>query len=570
MKTLNWPIVTFFVVSSLLVTQCTPSTPSPAKVPTTEEMEVPPSTQEALTEEVEVPPSTEEAMKEEKTLIIATPALAVSLDPCYSLTLTTAEVQENVYAFWLIPELVEGPGGVPIENTAAGEAAMKPEAVESWEVLEDGTVYRLHLRKDIIDSFGNQLKAEDAKWLFDRTRSLDACSWLMDGLSITEEDQVKVLDDYTLEITLPGPNPIFLRVLYVMNHSALGAATARQHATDSDPWAEEWLKRNAPATGPYMVEEWAAGEEMVLVRNPNWFGAPPAIDKIVYRQVPEAANRVALVIAGEADIAREIDQGQLDRIDQSGEADAVCVAGNVFVYMGLNTEKGPTADAAVRRALAYAVPYQDILDSAYRGRAEPLWSFITADTPNVVPAEDNPYELDLEKARELLTEAGYPDGFPFSVLVNNSIPEHERMAVLIKDSFSKIGVDLQIDKKPVAAFTDKAFARDLESVIHQDYSIVLDATYQTFLWLDDGPPPNVNFVGYTDPEFSQLMVETITMEEGPERAEKQKRMQELVINDSPWLFLANAPTCYGMQKTVAGYTWHLSNQMHFRYMDISQ
>jgi peptide/nickel transport system substrate-binding protein len=455
-----------------------------------------------------------------------------------------------------------------MDNTSGGEAAMRGAAFESWERSEDGTVYTMHLRRDIVDSFGNPLKAEDAKWIFERTMAEPNCKYITNNLTLTSPDQIKVVDDYTLEFTLPGPNPVFLRTLYVHNSTPFGVATARQHATNEDPWAEEWLKMNAPATGPYMVESWKAGESLVLVRNPNWYGEPPAIDRVIYRLVPEAASRVALLIAGDVDIAHRLDKDQLDTVDQAEGSSAICVPAQFFTFVGLNTQKGVTANREVRQALAYAVPYEDILSSVYGGRADPLWSFVPGNHPNVLPRSANPYKYDLEKAKELLTEAGYPDGFDLNLLVSSAIPEHQRIAVLIKDSFAKIGVNVTIDMKPHAAYEDRAFARDVEAVIVEDFSMVLDVTYAAGLMLPDSPPPNMNYTGFTNPEFSQLREEGLVMPEGPERAAKQIRMQEIMIEESPWLFLANPRTCYGIRDNVVGYTWHVSNKMRLDDLDI--
>lgn len=506
---------------------------------------------------------------EEKTLVYVTPSLAVSVDPCDIPGLQTAEIIQNLYAPWIDYRTVEGENGVRMDDVAAGEEGVKPGVIESWEVSDDNTVWTLHLRQDIVDSAGNPFKAEDAKWVFDRHHHKGQCAFIVNSLNVPDEGQVQVLDEYTLQVTLPAPNPIFLRVLTVNNAWPFGAATARHQGTADDPWASEWLKRNAPAIGPYMLESWTPGVEMVLVRNPSYFGPPPAIGRVIYRQVPEASNRVALIASGDAHVARDLSQEQLDRLDQTPGAQAWCIAANQWVRMTLNTSEGPTADPKVRQALAYAVPYQQILDSVYRGRAGPMGSYITPAYPNVVEQEAFPYTLDLDKAKQLLADAGQADGFDLTLTINAGFPEHERIAVLIRDSFAKIGINVQIDKKPGAAYLDTAMAHDVQATVDQNYAIVMDATYHAFVWIGPGDPPNLNFSTFTDEEFNKLLTDTVAMPEGPERAEKQKRIQEIVIEQVPEIPLANAPTCWGIRDTVTGIAWHTHNQLIFSDLDLS-
>ena len=160
---------------------------------------------------------------------------------------------------------------------------------------------------------------------------------------------------------------------------AFGAATARKHVTSDDPWAYNWMKTNSPATGPYMLQKWTPGVEQVLVRNPHWFGPKPDIDKIIYRQVPSDSNRLALLLNGSAQIARDLTQDELDNVSKSSDkgVTATCIAANQFVYVALNFASGPTSKLAVRQALAYAVPYDNINSSVYHGRAKRLYGMVT-------------------------------------------------------------------------------------------------------------------------------------------------------------------------------------------------
>jgi peptide/nickel transport system substrate-binding protein len=510
--------------------------------------------------------------QEEKTLVYVTPSLALTMDPCFLPGQQTAEIIQNLYRPWTNYAQVEGPDGLMMDDTASGEANMQPGVLESWETSEDGTVWTLHIRPGVMDNFGNELVADDMMWVLKRTSEAGGCKFVTDTMNLHDVDQqVKVLDDYTLEVTLPAPNPLFLRALNVNNGWPFGSE-ARKHATEDDPWALEWMKRNAPSIGPYMLESWEPGVQQVLVRNPNYYGPAPDIGRIIYRQVPESANRVALLISGDAQIGRDLTQDELDALEQADGVRAECIAANQFVYVALNFAEGkPTADPKVREALAYAVPYQDIIDSVYRGRAKPLYGFTTESYAHFVGAEAFPYTTDYEKAKQLLAESSYPDGFDATILVDAGIPEHERVAVLLQDSFAQIGVNLTIDKKPTAAHRELAFGRQFgDMVFDQNYSFIMDPDYHALTWLPNGPPPNFNYGNFVDKEFNDIQAQGVAMADGEERDKLMKRLQEIAIEQLPWLSIANAPTCFGMSDRVQGYIWHTHNQVNFDELTLSE
>lgn len=510
--------------------------------------------------------STSSSTTGSKTVVYATPSLALTMDPCFLPGQQTAEIVQNLYWEWVNYKVQPGSNGIAVDDTQDGEAGMTSGVLDSWEVSSDGTVYTLHIHKGVIDSFGNELKADDMRWILDRTVHSAGCNFVTNTESITDvAKQVKVVDDYTLQVTLPAPDAQFLRALNVNNGMAFGPE-ARKHTTASDPWAYEWMKRNAPSIGPYMLQSWTPGVEQVLVRNPHWFGPKPDIDKIIYRQVPEDANRLALMLNGSAQIARDLTQAELDTLSQnSGKGvNATCIAANQFVYVALNFAAGPTSKLAVRQALAYATPYADILSSVYHNRAKRLYGMVTGNYVDYLGDSAYPYGTDVAKAKQLLASAGYPNGFTATILVDAGQPIHSQIAVLLKDAFSNIGVTLNIDQKPTAAFQDAAFGRKFgDMVLDQNYSFILDPDYHSQVWVAYGPPPNFNFGAFVNQEFISLQKAGVVTPEGPQRATDMKRMQQIFNDQVVWLSIANAPTCFAFSNKLTGFVWHTHNQIIF-------
>lgn len=176
--------------------------------------------------------------------------------------------------------------------------------------------------------------------------------------------------------------------------------------------------------------------------------------------------------------------------------------------------------------------------------------------------DDYPYQTDYDMARQILEEAGYGDGLDLTVLVNADFPEHERIAVILKDSFARIGVNLTIDKKPGAAFYDQVQNHEFPDLaIGQNYSVILDPLYHANVWFSPSPPPNINLGGFGTDEFREIMRAAAAIPEGPEYSEYMRRLQEIVVEEVGWLSFANAPSCYGWSERVSGYVWHTHSQL---------
>lgn len=504
-----------------------------------------------------------------KTLVYAAPALPVTFDPCFIQGPQTAEILTNIYSTWTYYKVGPLAGGQSGDVTSSGEAGVGPGMFQSWELSPDGTVYTLHVRQGAKDSYGNETTADDSKWLLSRYASFGGCPYITNNLGITDVNkQVVVTDKYTLKVTLAAPDPIFLRMLTVNNGAALGSEV-RKHTTAADPWGGDWAKNNAAATGPYKVESLTPGVQLILVANPNFYGTQPKISKIIYKQVPSDANRVALLESGQVQIARDLTQDELNNVGKSTSATVNCTSANDELNIAMNAATGPTANVQVRKALAYAVPYADILQSVYNGRATRIYGMVPAIYPGYIGDDKYPYNTDYAKAKQLLSAAGYPNGFNATVAIDSDVPEHERTAILLQNSFKQIGITLSIDKKPAAAYSDAIQNRTYgEFAIWQDHSLVVDVAYHSLLFLGTSPPPSHNFSGWINPQLDGLGKQSLGVS-GPPRDALLQQIQTIFNDNLPWLALANTPTCFSFTKNVSGYAWHTFNQVYFSDLSLS-
>ena len=504
-----------------------------------------------------------------KTLVYATPALPLTFDPCLINGQQTAEILTNLYSTWTYYKVGTLASGQPGDSTATGEAAIGPGMLQSWEVSSDGTTYTLHIRQGAKDSYGTEMTADDMKWLLSRYVNFGGCPFIAANLGITDANkQVVVKDKYTLTVTLAGPDAIFLRMLTVNNGAALGAEV-RKHTTAADPWGGDWAKNNAPATGPYKVGSFTPGVQLTLVANPNFYGAKPSITTIIYKEVPSDANRVAVLDSGQVQAARDLTQDELNTIAQSPGAAVSCTTANVELNVAMNTANGPTSNVQVRQALAYAVPYSDILQSVYNGRAGRLYGMSPAIYPGFIGSDKYPYNTDYTKAKQLLSAAGYANGFNATLAIDSDVPEHERTAILLQNSFKQIGVTLAINKMPAAAYTSALQNRTFgDLAIWQDSSLVADIAYHSLLFLSTSAPPSHNFSGWINPQVDALGKQSLQVA-GASRDAILQQIQVIFNANLPWLPLANTPTCFAFTKNVSNYTWHMTNQVYFSDLKIS-
>jgi peptide/nickel transport system substrate-binding protein len=344
------------------------------------------------------------------------------------------------------------------ENWVFDLENIRGELAERYVISPDGMKITFYLRKDAKFQDGTPVTAEDVKWSLDRAVSAKslAAAQLLTG-SMTKPEQFKVIDASTFEVTLPKPDRLALSNLATVYPIIINSKVAKSHATAEDPWAQGWLKENTAGSGAYSVETFKPGEQIILKRNEAWSrsadGKPAAFKRVISQTIPEAATRANLVERGDADLAIDLQANDAASLATKGKVKVVSTPQyNAVSFVSFNTQVAPFNSIKVRQAIAYALPYDDMFKAALFGRGKPLFNATWKDGP---PSADfpiqQPVKLDLVKAKQLLTEAGYPNGFetPFAFNLGQANIA-EPMAALIKESLAKINIKVDIQKLPDA------------------------------------------------------------------------------------------------------------------------
>ena len=449
---------------------------------------------------------------------------------------------------------------------------IEPELAESFTAAPDGKSFTFKIRRNAKFHDGSPVTAHDVKWSYDRAVSVGGFpTFQMAAGSLTKPEQFTVVDDYTFRVDLPKPDKLALPDMAVVVPAIFNSKLAKQHATDKDPWAMDWMKTNSAAGGAYKLEKWAPGQETVLVRNDDWKSGPlPKIKRVIMREVPSTGNRRALMERGDADIS--VDMPQKDAAELvAGKDGKYKVVGvpieNSLKYIGMVTTMKPFDDVRVRQAIAYATPFDQIYKTAIYGRGIPMSGGPAGAPKDAAWPQPFPVSTDLAKAKKLLAEAGYPDGFETTISIDlGDATASEPEAVLLQQSLAQIGIKTTIEKIPGANFRSAMLQKNRPLHI-ASFGGWLNFPDYYFFWGYHGQNAVFNTMSYKNPKMDAL-IDAARYESDPAKY-KQDVMGfiKLSIDEMPRVPLYQQILDVGMQKNIKGYTYWFHRQLDVRQIE---
>jgi peptide/nickel transport system substrate-binding protein len=448
------------------------------------------------------------------------------------------------------PIELEGGIQVPVGDPNEFDAM----AAESWEWNEDMTEITFTLREGLKFPDGSPLTAEAVKFSQDRLVDVQAVGYFLYSMvGLQEKDQFQVVDDRRIKFLLPKPSSLLFGNMAMFYGSAiLNPKELKPNASASDPSGQTWLKTNAAESGPYVLKEWKVGSGWTLEANPNYWN-PPKTERVQFQIVPEPQQRQLLLRRGEIDFTSGIPLKDLASLREDPNLSVLSIPSREVVWAGFDVTRKPFDDPRVRQAISYAVPYETILNEVTRGEAPQLKSPIPEGTPTSDSSFWN-YDTNPDRARELLAEAGFPDGFRTELAVQIGKPEDEQTAVWIQQGLQEAGIQVQINKMPGAAFTERLQNRQHGFFIHNWISINNDPFYHLF-WLFSADC--CTYGKYQTSKVMDLVNEWINQPpDAPGREEASREAQRIIVEDAAWVFLYQPPHTYAMRKNVEGFTYY--------------
>ncbi|MGJ5040182.1 ABC transporter substrate-binding protein [Bradyrhizobium sp. HKCCYLRH1062] len=450
-------------------------------------------------------------------------------------------------------------------DTITGELA------ESYQVSSDGLKITFKLRPDAKFQDGSPVTAEDVKWSLDRcvTAPILGKAQLLTG-SLTSADQFKVIDPLTFEVTLPKPDKLALPNLATVYPIIINSKLAKAHATAEDPWALNWTKENAAGSGAYIVETFKPGEQVIAKRNEAWNRGTPdkpaAFKRLIIQSVPEPATRANLVERGDADLVIDLQASDVQSLEGKGKLKVISTPQyNAVTFISMNNTIPPFDNVNVRRAIAYALPYDDMFKAALFGRGAPLYGATWADgkPPSGGYPIPQPIKLDLEKAKAYLKDAGMPDGFSTTFSFNvGQAATAEPMAALVKESLAKIGIKVDIQKLPDAqmstAINEKKLPFFTEGIVAWLPST--DYFYRNFYT----GKQRWNYSSTDNAELEKIAQEARFEADKAKYEEQGKALNAIHFDQMFQIPIWQAAQDAVMQPTVDGYVYQFTRQVDYR------
>ena len=338
---------------------------------------------------------------------------------------------------------------------------IEPALATSWEIVSP-TTWRFTLRKDVKFHDGSDFTAEDV--LASLQRVSDETSPLKGNLPAFQS--ATVVDDHTIDIELNGAYPLLLNDLtniHIFDKGWLVANNAEK-PTDVSAGVEGYATFNTNGTGPFKLESRTPEAQTVLVVNDAWWDDPAHnLTRIEFQPISSAATRVAALLSGEVDFVDSAPVQDLPRLEQADNLTVLERTDLRTVMLGFNRRpelvaggENPMNDLRVRQAMQMAVDMELIHDKVMRGKSRNAGTLVAPSIPGYSEALDTPVAYDPEKAKELLAEAGYADGFEFDfVCTNESYVNEEQFCQAIASMWSRVGLKPKLDIGPTAKQTPK-------------------------------------------------------------------------------------------------------------------
>ncbi|PBB21270.1 ABC transporter substrate-binding protein [Mesorhizobium sp. WSM4313] len=388
---------------------------------------------------------------------------------------------------------------------------------ESWAVSDDGKVYTFKLHSGVKFHDGSAFSADDVKFSLDRARAKDSLNPQKQLFAhITD---VTAVDPATVKVSLDGPQGSFLSDMGQVAAVIVAKASANGN------------KDKPIGTGPFKLDHWAKGSEITLVKNPDYWGTPAALDKATFRIVPDAAAAVPALLSGDIQaFANMPAQDALEQLQSDPRFSVVIGSTEGETILSINNKKPPFDKLAVRQALASAIDRSAVIAAASNGLGKPIGSHFSPGDAGYVDLT-GVYPHDIAKAKEYLKEAGLENGFSATIKLP-PVPYARDGGQVIQSQLKDIGVNLQIIPVEWAEWLSQVFT-------NKDYDLTIVSHVEPND-IDIYSRPGYYFQ-YDNPKFNDVIKELGTTVDKDKRLELLGEAQKILAHDVPAVYLFELP-----------------------------
>lgn len=489
-----------------------------------------------------------DANKKPVTLIYGRGGESAGLDP---ITVTDGEslrVTENIFETL-----------VTYEDDSSN---IVPLLAKEWQISDDGLTYTFKLQEGVKFHDGTDFNADAV--VFNFNRWMDPSNPLhiqgkfeyyisqFGGVKGDEThviDSVTALDTYTVQFKLKRPMAPFLANLGM---SAFGIASPTALEKYKDKFTE-----NPVGTGPFKFVEWKRNDTITLEKNPDyWRKGYPKVDKVVFKLIPDNSNRLTALINGEIDLMDGVNPDDIEKIKADANLQLFERPSFNVGYLGFNVEKKPFDNPKVRQAIAHAIDKQALIDAFFAGQGKPAVNPM----PPTLWGHNNDItdrEFNLEKAKQLLKEAGYPNGFKTKFwampVPRPYMPDGQKIAEAIQQNLKQIGIDAEIVSFDWPTYLDKTAKGEQDMFLLGWTGDNGDPDNFLYVLLDKNNIGGGNRTRYAGEQAHNLMLQAQSEVNQDKRAEIYKEVQQIIFNDAPMIPLVHSIPVLAGKKSVKGY-----------------
>ncbi len=506
--------VTETVTETVTGPQPPPTTPQPTTTPTTT-----------------APATTTPQFKTEK-IIIGTTDKVTDLDPSNAYDFFTWEILNNI---------MDG-----LVKYKPGTDQIEPAIAERWEVKDDGKTWIFYLRKDVKFCDGTPLKAQDVVRSIKRVMTINGDpAWL-----VTEfVEDVKALDDYTVQITLKKPVGYFLAVLATPPYFPVHPNYPDDKIVSDATWG---------GAGPYCIKEFKRDQYIVLEANPYYYGETPKTKTVIVKFYKDASALRLAFENREVDIAwRTLRPIDYEDLMKSGKYNIIVVPGSFIRYIVVNVKMDPTSNKLVRQAIAAAIDRNELAETVFLGTMEPLYSLVPKGLWSHVDVFKEKYgDGNLELARSLLQQAGYSEDNKLRLELWYT-PTHygdteADLAQLIKEQLEATGmITVEIKSSEWATYVDQLRKGQMMLSLLGWYPDYIDPDNFLYPFLHSKANKWTG-TGYANPEVDDLLEKAAVATDQNTRADLYRQVQEILAEDVPFIPLLQGKLIVVAYKDVKG------------------
>ena len=473
------------------------------------------------------------------TLVIAQNADIYSMDPQLKVDTQSGRIKTLVF---------ESLVSTDSENN------ILPSIAKSWEFIDDTTIHFV-INDGITFHNGDKLTMDDILFSFQRGENAPQTSATMDPIDIAN---CKAIDEKTFEMKLKYPFGAIMLNLADTKCSIVNKKYVEEVG-------DEQFAQKPIGTGPYVFANWKSGDRCELKTYDGYWGKKPAIPNITFRVITEGANRAIELETGGVDVALDIQPGDVERISSNPDLTLQRGPNYSVTYMAMNQSKKPFDDVRVRQAINLALDLPSIVDAVYQGTGSvgcgPLTPSVWGYDKNLKAPQQN-----IDKAKELLAEAGYPDGFSTTILTSD---HQQRMdfSEIAQNQLSAIGIKCEVKIMEWGAYLDAVFAGEHEMTV-LGYSYGADpytGMFNLFASTCFGPDGNISW--YANAEVDALFEQIKVENDDDKRRTMVEKLQQIIVDDAVWVNIWQGENIDGTVKNLKG--WQNRGDSMYRFMDMS-